>query len=148
MKRFLHNVRERIESRRQGRTETVYEIVTDDAVCRVKWLTTENEAGECSFRWDAVISVKTFKRDQFTTDCICLAFETPDGWFEVNEDMKPFGPFLEAVERGLPGFPRQEEWRMRVMNPAFAPNERELWRRNKTEQNQHVQPIAGKPGSG
>jgi hypothetical protein len=34
------------------------------------------------------------------------------------------------------------------MLPAFATNERELWRRNKTEQYLHVQPIAGKPGSG
>ena len=135
MKRFLHNVRERIKSRRQGRTDTVYEIVTDDAGCRVKWLTMENETGEISFRWDAIISVKTFKRDQFSVDCICLAFETPDGWFEVNEDMKPFGPFLEAVERSLPGFPPQKDWWMQVMKPAFAPNERELWRKNKTEQN-------------
>jgi hypothetical protein len=34
------------------------------------------------------------------------------------------------------------------MLPAFASNERELWKRNKPEQNQQIQPIAGKPGSG
>lgn len=148
MKRFLRKVREWIKSRRQGRTRTGYEIVTDDAGCRVKWLTIENETGGVSFRWDAVISVKTFKRDLFAVDCICLAFETPEGWFEVNEDMQPFGAFLEVVERNLPGFPPQKDWWMQVMLPAFAPNERELWRRNKTGQNQPVQPIAGKPRSG
>jgi len=62
--------------------------------------------------------------------------------------MQPFGAFLEVVERNLPGFPPQKDWWMQVMLPAFAPNERELWRRNKTGQNQPVQPIAGKPRSG
>jgi hypothetical protein len=108
----------------------------------------ENDTGEASFRWDVVTTVKTFKRDYFAVDCICLAFETPDGWIEVNEDMKPFGPFLDAVECYLPGFPRQKDWWRQVMLPAFASNERELWKRNKPEQNQQIQPIAGKPGSG
>jgi hypothetical protein len=136
MKRFLHNIHERIKSRRQGRTGTVYQVITDETGCQIKWLTMENETGEESFRWDAVTKVKTFKRDQYTVDCICLAFETPDGWFEVNEDMKPFGPFLHAVERSLPGFPPQKDWWREVMLPAFATNERELWERNKTKQNQ------------
>ena len=145
MKRFWNNVRERIKSRWQGRTGTVYQVATDETGCRVKWLTMENETGEDSFRWEVVISVKTFKRDQFNVDCICLAFETPEGWFEVNEDMKPFGPFLEAVERHLPGFPPQKEWWMQVMKPAFAPNERELWKKDKTMQNKAVH---GDRGSG
>ena len=121
-----------MKSRRQGRTHAVYQISTDDLGCRVKWLTIENECGEHSFRWDAVTTVKTFKRDLFAFDSICLAFETPDGWFEVNEDMKSFGPFLEAVERSLPGFPPQEDWWRQVMLPPFALNERELWSRNQT----------------
>lgn len=118
-----------------SRTDTVYKVMSDDTGVRVNWLTMENEIGEVAFRWDDVKTVKTFKRDYFSVDCICLAFETPDGWIEVNEDMKPFGPFLDAVERALPGFPPQTDWWIQVMKPAFAPNERELWKRNKSEQN-------------
>jgi len=125
----MHNVCERIKSRRQGRTDTVYEVSTDDIGVSVRWLTMENEKGEIALRWDAVTTVATFKRDYFAVDCICLAFETPDGWFEVSEDMKPFGPFLEAVERHLPGFPPQKDWWNQVMLPPFAPNVRELWKR-------------------
>ncbi|MBM3860037.1 MAG: hypothetical protein FJ395_10345 [Verrucomicrobia bacterium] len=131
MNAFLHNIRERIKSRLEGRTRTVYEVSTDDTGVRIKWLTIENTTGEAGFRWDAVTTVRAFKRDYFPVDCICLAFETPNGWFEVNEDMKPFGPFLDAVERYLPGFPPQKDWWRQVMHPAFAPNERELWKREK-----------------
>jgi len=66
MKRFLHNVCERIKSRCAGRTGTVYEISTDVIGCRVTWLTMENETGKDSFRWSAVTTVKTFKRDYFS----------------------------------------------------------------------------------
>ncbi|MBA4388876.1 MAG: hypothetical protein C0404_12910 [Verrucomicrobia bacterium] len=129
MKRFLHDVRERVKSMMQGRHNTVYSLETDDIGVRIKSLTMENEAGEVTFRWDAVTAVKTYKLDLFSVDCICLAFETSDGWIEVNEDMKPFGPFLEALERHLPGFPPQKDWWQQVMLPAFAPNERELWKK-------------------
>ena len=135
IKKFLRNTRERIKSRLQGRTDTVYHIATDANGCRIIWLTMGNETGEVSFRWDAVTMVRTFKRDQLAVDCICMAFETPDGWIEVNEDMKSFGPFLEAVERCLPGFPPQEQWWHQVMLPAFALNEKDLWKRNKSEPN-------------
>ena len=130
MNRFLHNFCERLRSLAQGRNNTVYEIITDETGCRIKWLTIENETGESSFRWDDVTAVKAFKRDQFMVDCICLAFKAPDGWYEVNEDMKLFGPFLTAVERYLPGFPAQKDWWKQLMLPAFAPNERELWKRS------------------
>ena len=135
MKGFLHNLRERINNRLQGRTETEYKISADEIGVRVTWLTMENETGEGSFRWDEVTIVKTFKRDYFSVDCICLAFETSKGWFEVNEDMKSFGAFLDAVESHLPGFPPQKDWWREVMLPAFATNEKELWKKKMEEQN-------------
>ncbi len=127
MNRFLHNVQEQVKSRWQGRTATRYEIRTDAVGVHVQWLTLANETGELAFRWDAVQSVRTFKRDCFSVDCICLAFETPEGWIEVTEEMNAFGSFTEAVERNLPGFPPQPDWWPQVMFPAFATNERELW---------------------
>src|SRR5580658_3725667 len=98
MKKFLHNVAERIKRMRQGRTKTQYRVVWDQENVRVEWLTLENDSGSISFSWDKVLTVETFKRDLFSVDCICLAFETPNGWIEVNEDMKGWRDFLSEVE--------------------------------------------------
>lgn len=84
------------------------------------------------------MTVRAFNRDQFSVDCICLAFETVDGWTEVNEDMKGFGGCLDAVEAALPGFPAKKDWWWEVMLPPFAPNERDLWKRENTDQDQQV----------
>jgi hypothetical protein len=61
----------------------------------------ENSTGSVSFAWDTVAAVDTFKRDLFSVDCICLAFETTEGWIEVNEDMQGWGDFLAMVESSL-----------------------------------------------
>ncbi len=139
MKRFLHNVAERFRSMRDGRHSTVYDLSWDQSAVEIRWLTMENESGALSFPWDAVSTVDTFKRDQFTVDCICLAFETPDGWIEVNEDMNGWGEFLDAVELSLPGFPPQEKWWRKVMVPAFETNHATLWKRG--VQNHNLHPI-------
>ena len=68
-----------------------YEIEWDEDPVRVKWTNGRNETGSVSFPWSDVSTVDTFKRDYFTVDCICLAFETPDGWFEVNEEYERLG---------------------------------------------------------
>lgn len=127
MKKFLHNVAERIKSRCEGRTNTQYEILWDHDSVQVKWLTMENDAGSVSFRWELVLAVDTFKRDYFAVDCICLAFQVPEGWIEVNEDMKGWPNFLAAVESHLSGFPTQETWWRKVMTPAFETNHARLW---------------------
>lgn len=127
MKKFLYDAAERLRSKRDGRTETQYEIVWNESDVRVEWVTMENETGLVSFRWDTVSAVDTFKRDLFNVDCICLAFETPDGWIEVNDDMRGWGEFLIAVEAALHGFPPQAKWWQKVMIPAFATNHQRLW---------------------
>jgi len=130
MKTFLHNVAERFKSMRDGRRETVYEVSWDQFGAEVRWLTATNEIGAVTFPWNSVSVVDTFKRDCFIFDCICLSFETPDGWVEVNEDMKGWGEFLDAVELSLSGFPPQKDWWSKVVIPAFETNHLRLWTRD------------------
>jgi hypothetical protein len=101
----------------------------------LEWLTVENQTGSRSFSWNSVSNVKTFKRDLYIVDCICLAFETPDGWIELNEDMQGWNNFLGELQSRLPGFPPRQEWWPKVMQPAFATNERQLWTKARTGQN-------------
>lgn len=136
----MHNVSERIKSMREGRHGTVYDLSWDQSCVEVRWLTMENETGSVAFAWESVSAVDTFKRDYFTVDCICLAFETPRGWIEVNEDMKGWGAFLDAVESSLPGFPQQERWWNKVMIPAFQTNHSRLW--TKSEQKNMLEDIS------
>jgi hypothetical protein len=134
MKKFLHNVAARFKSMRERRSETQYEVEWNENNVNVKWLTLENETGSLSFSWDSVISVDTFKRDHFSVDCICLTFQTDDGWIEVNKDMKGWNNFLDAVQAKLLGFPLREMWYTKVMLPAFNTNHSRLWERRTTEQ--------------
>lgn len=97
MTKFLHNVIQRIRSRREGRTRTTYDLRFDDVGLTVRRLTMENETGEESFRWDDVAAAKVFKRDLFSVDCICLAFQKTDGtWFEINEECKGWRDLLPS----------------------------------------------------
>ncbi len=139
MKKFLHNVAERIKSMREGRRDTQYQILCDGSAVRVSWLTMENTQGSVSFSWDTVQAVDTFKRDLFSVDCICLAFETAEGWIEVNEDMKGWRDFLAVVESLLPGFPPLSSWYGKVMLPPFETNHARLWERKPGAQNQRLQ---------
>ena len=134
MKKFLHNIAEWYKSMRERRRGTQSEIVWNDREVTVKWLTMESETRAVSFLWESISAVDTFKRDQLTVDCICLAFQTDDGWIEVNEDMKGWDCFLKEVELRLPGFPSREAWRGKVMLPPFKTNHANLWTRKTAEQ--------------
>ena len=114
---------------RQGRTGTVGELIANDTGLAVKWITLDNESAEISIRWDQMTSVVTYKRDEFTTDCICLAFEVAGRWYEIHEGMNGWHEAMEAIPSQLPGFPPKEEWLNEVAQPPFALNKKELWRK-------------------
>ncbi len=87
----------------------------------------ENETGSVSFPWKSVLAVDAFKRDFLTIDCICLGFETPEGWIEVHEGTNGWVEFLDAVESSLAGFPPREEWWPKVAFPPFETRHSRLW---------------------
>lgn len=78
-------------------------------------------------RWDDVDEVRTYKRDFFAFDSICLAFHTQDGWFECCEEDGHFEDLFAALKEHFPGVPAS--WYDEVMLPAFETNERTLWKR-------------------
>jgi hypothetical protein len=128
MNKFLHNVVEFFKGLRRP-AERSYEIVWDLESVDVSWTNSRHEAGSVSFSWSDVSAVNTYKWDLWGFDCICLAFETPDGCIEVGEDMKGWDKFLDAVESALPGFPGQEKWWKKVAYPPFEENLARLWTR-------------------
>lgn len=133
MKKFLHNIVERTKSMLAGRRGTVYQLSWDQSEVTLNWLSMENETGSVSFRWDSVLTVHTFKRDHYIYDCICLEFETPEGWIEIDEEMGGWDEFLDAVELMLPNFPPHSKWWHQVAVTAFETNHSKLWTRSQDE---------------
>ncbi|MFN8627383.1 MAG: hypothetical protein U0587_15545 [Candidatus Binatia bacterium] len=80
-------------------------------------------------RWSSVTRVATYKRDNFNTDEIVLAFEVADrpGYVqEVSEEWPGFQELLAPLELNLGIGP---SWYQEVMLPAFEANFRVLFDR-------------------
>ena len=78
--------------------------------------------------WSSVLTIATYKRDLFTYDDICLAFEVgPGRWVEVSEEEAGFAELAKAVERAFPEVPG--DWFGTVMLPPFEANRCVLWRK-------------------
>jgi hypothetical protein len=80
-------------------------------------------------KWNEVNGVVAYKRDYLTVDLICMGFTTPDGAFEVNEEMDGWKALIDAVPRLLAGTTSKEEWWDKVVQPPFAANPTTLFSR-------------------
>lgn len=110
----------RIEAANDG----VVEVVPDGD--GVQYLRADGTVSP-AFRWDHVDEIRTFKRDLGTYDDIRLAFAAGGSWYEIGEDVKGFGRLSDAMREHFPSIPAG--WYGDVMLPAFATNERVLYRR-------------------
>ena len=86
--------------------------------------------------WTDVAAVRAWKRDEITTDQICVVLTLSGGGeFVVHEDVIGWEDFLEAAERALPGMRRFREWFPEVSQPALARNETRLFDRSRARGN-------------
>jgi hypothetical protein len=84
--------------------------------------------------WIEVLRVTAFKRDLLTLDRVCLFLARADGkGVELHEDMAGWSSFAEALPEYLPGCKPTSEWFPAVALPAFAPNQTEIYDRNKAQ---------------
>lgn len=83
-----------------------------------------------SARWDDVLRIRAYKRDELTTDLVCLDVELQDGttWF-VHEEVPGWEDFLDAAERALAGLQSFRSWFPEVAQPPFARSERVIYER-------------------
>ena len=129
-KHLIQLVQQRYKSHRDGRRQTVYEILHDADHLSVFWLTGKNEDGNTSFQWDDAISLTAFKRDLYAVDRICLGIELKDGvTIEVDEEMKGWDSLVQKLPEYLPGCKSYDEWFEVVAFPAFALNATRIFER-------------------
>ncbi|HEY0131529.1 MAG TPA: hypothetical protein VGB57_08990, partial [Allosphingosinicella sp.] len=77
--------------------------------------------------FDEILRATAFKRDEVTTDLLCVEIELGNGEsIELNEDVIGFDEWLRRVD-ALPGV--DPDWRGKVTQPPFARNETVLFTR-------------------
>lgn len=100
-----------------------------------------------NFRWSDVCRICGFKRDLYSVDLICLAFQIPDKVFEINEEMEGYHAIIETMPVHFPGL--EPQWWTKIALPSFATNLTTIWEKRAppgTLPNTALQPIAEKGG--
>jgi hypothetical protein len=83
-------------------------------------------------RWEQINAVFAYKRDCYTADQIRLILgnDAEQTWMEVTEDDVGFKVLIVELARRLPGFPNVYDWWDKVVQPPFATQWTELYRRS------------------
>lgn len=84
--------------------------------------------------WGEVCEVRAFKMDLISRDLVCLSvIAGPDGRptrsIQLHEDMPGWYTLLEELQVNLPGC--RQDWWAEVAFPAFATNERVIFKRER-----------------
>jgi hypothetical protein len=80
----------------QPRSVYRIEAMTDGLRC------SGSEEGAYIIKWGSIQKIEGFKRDQVTTDLICLAityYDEAEKFIEINEEMQGFNEAVEELER-------------------------------------------------
>ena len=87
-------------------------------------------------KWTEVLEVRAYKMDLISRDLVCLSVLTgTDGIasrsMQLHEDMPGWYTLLEELQVNLPGC--RQDWWAEVAFPAFAANERVIFKRERPQ---------------
>lgn len=72
-------------------------------------------------KWDDVVQVLAFVRDEITVDMICMAVRTHVGEdVLIDEDAEGWDAWLLALDTALPGARWPDMWLPALTRPAFS----------------------------
>jgi hypothetical protein len=73
------------------------------------------------YTWDSINTMMAYKRDNVTTDCICLIlYFNDDRQLEMNEELKGWCMFNKRIKEKFPQINKQ--WDLEIASPAFKTN--------------------------
>ena len=97
----------------------------------------QSKHGDRFVEWNQIHRLSGFKRDYFTTDCICLLIEfDPDLSIEFSEEHAGWYQFLKHLHEAFPSI--DKNWDKEITTPAFETNWTVLYERN----NQEISPSS------
>lgn len=85
------------------------------------------DSSDCrwSLSWDDVVWIAVFKRDEYTTDLVCMQVvadsgddEKPFLFYEVHEEQQGFSELVRQIEQVFPS--SKKDWEPSIWAPAFA----------------------------
>jgi hypothetical protein len=114
---------------RLARSRQVSFNFNSDGVTYNSWINGEPETDEL-IPWTKIEKIAAFKRDIYAYDLICIAFETADFTYEINEEMVSWPAFVKEIATHLPGCLKAEEWYEAVRLPPFETNRTVLYQRS------------------
>ena len=119
----------KIEAQKSKPGDYKFEIASDErgfAVISLK----DKTSPKLSLNWEEIQKITAFKRDLWSVDQICLFIARADETgIELNEEMKGWSGFIQALPQFLPSCKPFENWFQTVAFPAFAANPTELYNR-------------------
>jgi hypothetical protein len=118
---WLNKIKMRIQRSRLTRARQVSFNFNSDGVTYTSGINDELENDQL-IPWTNIENVAAFKRDLYAYDLICIAFETAEFAYEINEEMTCWPAFVAEISTHLPGCLKAEEWYLAVMLPAFKTN--------------------------
>ena len=79
------------------------------------------QSQEEQHNWNDIVCMVAYKRDDFTTDCICLdVFCSNKTQFSINEDTKGWYQFIKRTKEQFPTI--NKLWDLEITSPAFKKN--------------------------
>ncbi|MBI1838155.1 MAG: hypothetical protein HYR91_12905 [Flavobacteriia bacterium] len=71
-------------------------------------------------KWDDVIQINAYKRDQITIDRIEMEIVFDDKYFTISEDLPGWYQFILKTKEIYPRIPK--DWDIKIIQPAFTSN--------------------------
>jgi hypothetical protein len=121
----MHKLLSTVASWFRPRPEVLVSVVVTDSGFTIE---RSDSPQPNTVRWDDIEEIRVFKLDLLTIDEIRVAFHVPAGWVELSERDRGFKRVVEETQRRFPSVP--QGWYQEAMFPAFATNQRVLWRRS------------------
>lgn len=78
--------------------------------------------------WRDVRRIRAYKRDLFSVDQICIAFELHDKTIQIDEGMEGYNSVVEAIAVYFPEM--KADWLQTVAFPAFETNLTTIWEKS------------------
>ena len=77
-------------------------------------------------KWDRVNRIAVYKKDEFTTDLICIEFGLPENiTITLHEEMESYDLVVPKMHMQFEGI--EKDWYSKIVKPAFKRNYRVIY---------------------
>ena len=77
-------------------------------------------------KWDQVNRIAVYKKDEFTTDLICIEFGLPENMVvTLHEELEGYHSVVQAMNIQFEGI--EKDWYSKIVQPVFERNYRVIY---------------------